>query len=591
MANKYQQNYFEGEKPFCDVVMKGGITSGVVYPLAICELAKKYKLQRIGGTSAGAVAAAVTAAAEYARESGGYVRLSDIPDEVSNALSEKFQPEPHLRPLFEILFSLLKKQTLTSFVVTALRAYWIKALLGALPGLAIATLTLANWVRDSAFLIGWSPGWLLFGVLLAAAGSAIMVGLALYRSLVKDLPEARYGLCSGLTVEPDKGPALTDWLADTIDRVANYHVVKEDEEGEFAKPLTFGDLKATKDRHEIQLAIMTTDLSTRRPYRLPFREDTHFFDKSEFAELLPDRVIRYMLKHAERCEGDDSGNIYHFPPIEELPIVVAARMSYSFPGFIQAVPVYQCDHTLISETERKKPVRCLFSDGGLSSNFPIHFFDRLWPNSPTFGIALNPFNKKRHPDEHKRAQIAKADGDDILPILEITGLSGFIMSLFDAAKDWQDNLQSVLPGYRERVIHIALKDDEGGFNLTMPRDLTKKIAGYGADAGKIAVNDFDLERHRWNRFVIAMARIDEKLEELVKAYGKPEVKESFSAFLEKAKEIYKPQNNKDQLWLSRTLDRATTLVMNLGKEWRNSPTVREGRIPRGDFSLRIAPEE
>jgi hypothetical protein len=29
--------------------MKGGITSGVVYPLAICELAQTYKLKNIGG--------------------------------------------------------------------------------------------------------------------------------------------------------------------------------------------------------------------------------------------------------------------------------------------------------------------------------------------------------------------------------------------------------------------------------------------------------------------------------------------------------------------------------------------------------------
>ena len=27
---------------YCDLVMKGGITSGVVYPLAVVELARKY---------------------------------------------------------------------------------------------------------------------------------------------------------------------------------------------------------------------------------------------------------------------------------------------------------------------------------------------------------------------------------------------------------------------------------------------------------------------------------------------------------------------------------------------------------------------
>lgn len=46
----------------CDIVMKGGITSGIVYPGLICKLAERYQFKSIGGTSAGAIAAALTAA-------------------------------------------------------------------------------------------------------------------------------------------------------------------------------------------------------------------------------------------------------------------------------------------------------------------------------------------------------------------------------------------------------------------------------------------------------------------------------------------------------------------------------------------------
>src|SRR5215831_20078924 len=56
--------------PYCDVVMKGGITSGIVYPTAICELAQQYQFKNIGGASAGAIAAVATAAAEYGRKRG-----------------------------------------------------------------------------------------------------------------------------------------------------------------------------------------------------------------------------------------------------------------------------------------------------------------------------------------------------------------------------------------------------------------------------------------------------------------------------------------------------------------------------------------
>ena len=61
----------EEKRPrFCDVVMKGGITSGVVYPKAMVTLAKCFRLKYIGGTSAGAIAAAAAAAAEFATRTG-----------------------------------------------------------------------------------------------------------------------------------------------------------------------------------------------------------------------------------------------------------------------------------------------------------------------------------------------------------------------------------------------------------------------------------------------------------------------------------------------------------------------------------------
>jgi Patatin-like phospholipase len=48
---------------YCDLVMKGGITSGVVYPNAVLALAREFRFKNIGGTSARAIAAAISAAA------------------------------------------------------------------------------------------------------------------------------------------------------------------------------------------------------------------------------------------------------------------------------------------------------------------------------------------------------------------------------------------------------------------------------------------------------------------------------------------------------------------------------------------------
>ena len=50
--------------------MKGGVTSGVIYPRLIATLAKTYKLRNIGGTSAGAIAAGAAAAAQLAVHTG-----------------------------------------------------------------------------------------------------------------------------------------------------------------------------------------------------------------------------------------------------------------------------------------------------------------------------------------------------------------------------------------------------------------------------------------------------------------------------------------------------------------------------------------
>ena len=43
------QNETTSERPYCNIVMKGGITSGVVYPRAVAELAEKYRLRTSAG--------------------------------------------------------------------------------------------------------------------------------------------------------------------------------------------------------------------------------------------------------------------------------------------------------------------------------------------------------------------------------------------------------------------------------------------------------------------------------------------------------------------------------------------------------------
>src|SRR4029077_7102164 len=125
---------------FCDLVMKGGITSGIVYPPAITKLANEYDFQKIGGPSAGAIAAAVTAAAEYQRRNtgrmGGFDLLNDLPDQLGQTDARGntrplrlFQPQDPCRRLFSMLTASLNAASTARRVVaiigSALRSYWL----------------------------------------------------------------------------------------------------------------------------------------------------------------------------------------------------------------------------------------------------------------------------------------------------------------------------------------------------------------------------------------------------------------------------------------------------------------------------------
>lgn len=79
----------------CDLVMRGGITSGIVYPPAVLQLHKNgYRFRGIGGASAGAIAAAATAAAQHGAGTRGFEKLSALSDSLGEKglLLKLFQP-------------------------------------------------------------------------------------------------------------------------------------------------------------------------------------------------------------------------------------------------------------------------------------------------------------------------------------------------------------------------------------------------------------------------------------------------------------------------------------------------------------------
>jgi len=94
----------------CDIIMKGGVTSGVVYGAAIAQIAQKYRFRNIGGTSAGAIGAVITAAAEYRRQKDktpqGFIDAEALSDELGEGLGDIFQPNPKFKRLYNGLIEL-----------------------------------------------------------------------------------------------------------------------------------------------------------------------------------------------------------------------------------------------------------------------------------------------------------------------------------------------------------------------------------------------------------------------------------------------------------------------------------------------------
>ena len=218
-------------------------------------------------------------------------------------------------------------------------------------------------------------------------------------------------------------------------------------------------------------------------------------------------------------------------PKQELPIVVASRMSVSFPVLFTAVPLWALDH------EARPPVfrRCLFSDGSLCSNFPIHFFDSPIPAWPTFGISLYELpdhGEKRGATPRRGATDSATEkcNQDAVSVPQdhregaqerwrifaeqpgtFARLSGFVGALFSTTKDWNDATLARLPGVRDRVARVGLEPGIGGLNILMTKEQIECLACLGAEAARKLLDRFakpsnlrgvadGWSEHRWVRF-------------------------------------------------------------------------------------------
>jgi predicted acylesterase/phospholipase RssA len=560
----------------CDMVMKGGITSGVVYPHAVCELAQVYRFRSVGGASAGAIAAAATAAAELGRANDGFAKLAELPDWLGTNLFSVFQPQRETRGLFAILTEAITKgpRHLLRVLGAALRGFWLPTLLGALPGILLLVLALA-------LASGWGLAIALVAALLVLViGAALGLLVGILRTATRALPGNYFGLCTGMaepeTVQPQP---LTIWLGELLERLAGRQPG--------SPPLTFGDLwggdTPGASESSIRLEMMTTNLTNRRPHRLPWDERVFYFRPSELYDLFPDHVVKWMEDHPP-APHEDAGDqreselrtrlldgLVPWPGAKDLPVIVAARMSLSFPLLISAVPLWAVDmgepgnqeawaewtkwlaeHADVwdeikddlskwPETPAHKLVagRCWFSDGGISSNFPVHFFDAPVPTRPTFAIDLAGFRpgETPDPDECENVWLPENNQGGLLENWYafdagsgLGRLVGFVSGMVRTMQNRVDNAQMRVPGYRDRVVHVKFTKEEGGMNLTMPPQVIGALTERGRCSGEKLIERFheppqpgrlSWDNHRWVRFRSSLAVVGRLLESFAGGYTRP----------------------------------------------------------------------
>lgn len=700
----------------CDLVMRGGITSGIVYPKAVAELSKTYRFRSIGGTSAGAIAASVTAAAEYGRQrilsvgrtdfaDAPFRSVSKIPEELADRngrggrtrLLRLFQPQKKTAPLLKLVLAATSAAAQKAeetkggqqndrfedraFVIgkAMVNAFPLASFIGAFPGFLLGMSIVAGltryywegvsgqtlisqpstdttlfgltvtdalaWILSSSammiFLIGLCVGaiwfskrlmtavaalafamplglWLhlqylgLLGISLTGAdnfsafsiqfglviaefsalvGSLLASAFMTVRRISTAIPANMYGLCTGLTAGKNNGTAgVTDWLHQFIQRVAG----RTAEE----KPLTAGDLwrpqgyngfdDIAEGRRDIELSLMVTNVTRGISHRFPFLEGWRgslYFRHSDFMRLFPRPVVEHMIQHAQLAEKDVAlpKGFCRLPPAKDLPIVFGARMSMAYPFLLSAVPLYAVDWSRQGANGQYNLKRCWFSDGGLTSNFPINLFDRPLPSRPTFGINLVPDTARhfevalpeaqegpvrkmnfeaydfearslrkvvRNESDEKSADsgsekelwddiwMPRRNDQDLFKVIRFNdfegkkgSVSGFFEALFDTARNWADTELTHMPGYRDRIVHVELKPNEGGLNLDMAKDVIERVGEKGRLAGKLLAARFDpqpgpdpqndeeieldWENHRWVRYRSTMAALEHVARDLV----------------------------------------------------------------------------
>ena len=336
---------------YCDVVLDGGVINGVVYPGFLIELARNFHFQSIGGTSVGAIAAALAAACEYNRRFGsdnGFNQgLAKMPGELADWVDDAqevtkiqslFQPDLGVKRLFDWFVDVLGERlesknkffwnsrestqpisvpSDSNFLTRLLRLLWtvwskaVNHLGPNWPGIffwfLLATVFVISINYPGIKEAGYA--WQSFHSFITLRNGFLWEGIYLFGCLVvhpififiaqcyRLIRLPGYGACTGMRSEGSEHTALSEWLYDGVQKSAGLPL---------HRPLTFADLwrapggpvgsDGGNESRSIDLRTITTCLSHGRIYELPLANDETplMFRLSEFKSYFPKAVIDHL---------------------------------------------------------------------------------------------------------------------------------------------------------------------------------------------------------------------------------------------------------------------------------------------------------
>jgi hypothetical protein len=293
--------------------------------------------------------------------------------------------------------------------------------------------------------------------------------------------------------------------------------------------LTFGKLwslgllqePSALEPRAIDLVLVCSDLNRVQSTSFPFLFDNQrlFYDPAEWARLFPESVLQALDANAWAVASnteipDDLG--YGRDEVE----TAVARLGDLGQRLRLLRWVGQPE---VPEERTPFLSRVYLSDGGITSNFPIHLFDAVVPSRPTFAINLLYPDDDLSIEEYgvldsaamrgkavpgnvrtlggTRADTGSlqltdlimpfADGDRVAFYKEPTAgtplaqLAGLGLRVVETARTWGDVSLYNQVGMRDRIIHVRLAGNEGGFNLSMPAQNITALSDKGTFAGSV----------------------------------------------------------------------------------------------------------